>query len=778
MGSVGKDIAHDSAVGHVSGRSVYIDDMPFAANELIVDFYASPVANGKVVSIDLTRAASVPGIVGLYTHKDIDGHNKFGPIIADEYLLAEDKVEFIGQPIVVIAGETRKAVKEARKLVDVKIDVLEPTLTVDQAIARKLYLAEPRFIKRGDCDAGFAQADHVLEGRFINGGQDHFYLEGQAAIAYPGEYDNIVVHSSTQHPSEVQEVIAHVLGLQQNQVVCITKRMGGGFGGKECQATHPACMASLVAQKTKRPARIVYNKDDDMSFTGGRHPFQNDYKVGFTKDGLITALKVDFYANGGAANDLSTAVLGRAMTHADNAYFIPNAHINGYVCKTNLPPNTAFRGFGGPQGIVNIENIMEEIAIYLDKDPFEIRSMNCYGIEDRNTTPYGQIVYNNLLPALLSRVAETSDYKKRLEAVNKFNQTSKTHLKGISVTPVKFGISFTTKFLNQANAMVLIYKDGTVLVSTGATEMGQGVNTKIRQLVADEFAIDPSMVLMAATATDKNNNTSATAASAASDLNGSAAVDACTKLRTRLAECAANYLSSDGAGISPSPSHIVFAEGNVFDKRRPDKKMTFAEIVSAAYHERINLGERGFYATPGIDFNWKTGVGQPFLYYTQGAACSEVLIDRFTGELKVTRADLWMDIGKSINPGIDRGQITGAYIQGMGWVTTEELRRSEDGVLLSHSPTTYKIPNVQDMPAVFNIDLFENEKNDVNIRGSKAVGEPPFLLAISVWTAVKQALASVSKEAASKLKLPATNEEIVMCMVTSKKSAVVSKQTN
>lgn len=771
-GVVGRNIPHDSAPGHVSGESIYVDDMPFTANELIVDFYPSPVAHGKIIKLDLSEASKVPGVVGLYTYKDLGGNNKFGPIIADETLLAEDIVEFIGHPVVVIAAETRQAIKAAKKAINLEIEELKPVFTIDEAIAKKQFIAETRIIKRGDVEQALKASKHVIEGTFINGGQDHFYLESQAAIVYPGEYDTLTVHSSTQNPSEVQEVIAHVLGLQHNQVVCITKRMGGGFGGKECQATHPAAMAALAAHKTKRPARIVYNKDDDMMYTGGRHPFQNNYKVAFTDEGLITGMKVDLYTDGGAANDLSTAVMGRAMVHAENAYYIENAEITGTICKTNFPPNTAFRGFGGPQGVANMENIIEEVAAYLKKDPLEIRMLNCYGINERNVTPYGQVVYNNMLPELFTQLAKSADYKRRMDEVKEFNAQSKTHLKGLSLTPVKFGISFNTKFLNQANALVLVFKDGTVQVTTGATEMGQGVNTKIRQLAADEFTIDVGCVVVMPTQTDKNNNTSATAASSAADLNGSAAVNACIKIKERLVDCASLFLSSVEAGLTPSPGHIVFEKGQIFDLRRPEKRLTFSELVELAYHERVNLGERGFYATQGIDFSWKTGTGSPFLYFTQGAACSEVLIDRFTGELKVKRVDILMDVGKSINPGIDRGQIIGAFTQGMGWVTTEELKYGKKGELLSHSPTTYKIPNIQDTPEILNCAFIANEGNVVNIRASKAVGEPPLLLGISVWTAVKHALSFISNGEIPRLKMPATSEEILMRMTHYSKKAV------
>ncbi|MDQ6802503.1 MAG: molybdopterin-dependent oxidoreductase [Acidobacteriota bacterium] len=730
MTSVGKNIPHDSAAGHVSGESIYVDDVPFAKNELIVDHFWSPVAHGRIRSLDTTAACAVPGVVALFTYHDL-AHNLFGPIIKDEILLAEDTVTFIGQPIVVIAAETREAIRLAKAAIKIDIEKLEPVFTIDEARRKKQFIGPTRHIARGDCKTAFANAEHILEGTWINGGQDQFYLESQAAIVYPGEFDQLSVLSSTQNPSEVQEVIAHLLALPINKVVVTTKRMGGAFGGKECQATHPAVMAALVAHKMKRPARIAYGKDDDMCVTGGRHPFQNDYKVAFTGEGVITAMHVDLFSDGGAYADLSTAVMGRAMTHVDNAYYIPNAQINGTICRTNYPPNTAFRGFGGPQGVATIENILEEIAHYLKRDPLEIRMKNCYGVDDRNVTPYNQVVKNNMLPRLFEEISRRGNYAQRKKAVADFNARSKTHLRGLACTAVKFGISFNTKFLNQANALVNIYLDGSVQVSTGATEMGQGVNTKIRQLVADEFGIDVEHVIVMATSTEKNNNTSATAASSGADLNGSAAVDACRKIKARLMEVDAG------------------------------RKLPWRELVKAAYKERVSLGEKGFYSTQGIDWDIDKGCGTPFLYFTQGTAISEVEIDRFTGMMRIVRSDLLMDIGKSINPGIDRGQITGAFIQGVGWLTNEEKRWSKDGDVLTHSPTTYKIPNIHDVPEIFNVDTIDNNANVVNVASSKAVGEPPLLLGISVFMAVKNALSFVSNGVIPKIDAPATGEEIL-----------------
>ena len=765
MSSVGKNIPHDSAVGHVSGESVYIDDVAPLRGELIVDFVWSPVAHGRIRGIDYGGAES---FAHLFTYRDLH-HNLFGAIIQDEFLLAEDVVSFIGHPIVVVAAESRAAIRAAKAAIKIDIEELEPVFTIDEAKRRGLFIGKTMTIKRGDVEAAFASADNILEGTFVNGGQDHFYLESQAALAVPGEFDQLTVHSSTQNPSEVQDVIAHLLGLPINKVTVVTKRMGGGFGGKECQATHPAAIAALVAHKLKRPARIAYSKDDDMCVTGGRHPFQNDYKVAFDDDGVITAAKIDFYSDGGAFADLSTSVLGRAMTHADNAYYMPNALIRGTVCRTNYPPNTAFRGFGGPQGIATIENILEEIAVLLKIDPLEIRRRNCYGIDDRNITPYGQVVRNNHLPHLFDEIAERADYRARVADVAHFNVTSHTHLRGIACTAVKFGISFNTKFLNQANALVNVYLDGSVQVSTGATEMGQGVNTKIRQIVADELGIDAERVLLMPTSTEKNNNTSATAASSGEDLNGSAAADACRKIRARMAGVAAEYFGRVAA-VEPSVDEVVFENGEVFDRRVSEPRVPFAALVKMCHLERVSVGERGFYSTQGLEWDADKGCGAPFLYFTQGTAISEIEIDRFTGMMQVLRSDLLMDIGKPINPGIDHGQITGAFIQGMGWLTNEELRYDAKGNLLSHSPTTYKIPNIQDVPPVFNVDWIDAE-NALNIRSSKATGEPPLVLAISVWMAVKNALSYLSSGEIPKLHAPATGEEILMRITAYRRSA-------
>jgi xanthine dehydrogenase large subunit len=554
-------------------------------------------------------------------------------------------------------------------------------------------------------------------------------------------------------------MVAEVLGVPFNHVVCICKRMGGAFGGKETQAAQPAMMAALLAAKTRRPVRFVYNKDDDMRFTGKRHPFKIKYRAGFTNDGLITALDIELYSNGGCSADLSFAVLERSMLHSDNAYYLPNVRMIGRVCKTNLPSNTAFRGFGGPQGVAGIENLIEEIAAVTGKDALEIRQSNCYQLDDRNITPYGQTVRNNTLPELFTTLRRECHYDARREQITAFNEQCPTELRGLALSAVKFGISFTRRSLNQANALVSVYLDGSVMVSTGATEMGQGVNTRLRQIVAQALGVSYDQVILAPTSTEKNINTSPTAASAGTDLNGSAALDACSRLRQRIAEVAATML-----GNPADAPFIAFENSQAFDTRNPIKRLAFPDICKQAYELRVDLGERGFYATPGVDFNRDTGRGTPFLYFTNGVACTEVRIDRFTGEVKVVRSDLLMDIGKSINPGIDRGQIVGGFIQGMGWVTTEQLYYDKKGNLISCSPTTYKIPAVTDLPEIFNVRFLDNPNNEVSIHRSKAVGEPPLLLGLSAWLAVKNALSYVSKPAPAKLSIPATGECVLLAL--------------
>jgi xanthine dehydrogenase large subunit len=760
MSAFGQSIPHDSALEHVRGTAIYIDDMPPLRGELCVDFVGSPVAHGRIRALDVAAARRAPGIVAVLTWADVPGQNQFGPIFHDEELQAREFAHYHGQPVAAIAGEGRTAVEAAKKLIHIDIEPLRPVLTIEEAIAEQRFIGPTRQIKRGDVDAALGQSEHRLAGEFRSGGQEHFYLETQAALAIPGENGEITVHSSTQNPTEIQAVVAHCLGIPFAKVICICKRMGGGFGGKETQAAHPAILAALVAAKTGRSARMVLGHEQDFRTTGKRHPYLSRYEVGFTRAGKITALKAEFFSNGGFSADLSLAVMERTLLHAENAYFIPDIDVRGTVCRTNLPSNTAFRGFGGPQGVAAMENVVEEIAHRLQIDSFTVRRHNCYGVDRDNVTPYGQVVRNNTLPRILDQLRNDSAYDKRLLEVHHSNRRSKTQLRGLAMTPVKFGISFTRRTLNQGNALVNVFLDGSVQVSSGGTEMGQGLNTKLQQLVAAALGISTAAVFVMPTSTEKNNNTSPTAASASTDLNGAAAVQAATAIRQRLAEVGARLLADDG--LEPAAEAIDFADGHLIDRRQPLRRVAFAQAVKAAYEQRVDLGARGFYATPGVDFNRETGRGTPFRYFTNGAAVAEVSIDRFTGDVRVERVDLLMDIGRPINPSIDRGQIIGGFVQGLGWVTTEALRFGPAGELLSDSATTYKIPNASDVPAVFNLDLLENNDGLENLQGSKAVGEPPLLLAIAVWAAIKSALASLTPgRRLPPLELPATNEEIV-----------------
>lgn len=764
MPSVGKPIPHDSAVGHVTGQALYLDDVPRLEGELLIAAVGSPVAAGKLLSIDAQAARKIPGVAAVYTAADVGGENLFGLLCVDEPFLASEQLLYLGQPVAVVAAETEEALRQATAAVTVQHRATKPLLELDSAVEQERFLGGERRIARGDPEQALRDAPCRLSGVFRTGGQEQFYLESQAAIAYPGEDQQLVIHSSTQNPTEIQAVVAEVLGLGQHEVVCLCKRMGGAFGGKETQAALPALMAALVAHRLRRPARVIYDKDTDMRVTGKRHEYLARWEVGFDRRGVIEGLRIAFYSNGGAVTDLSPAVLERTLLHADNGYYLPHVELTGRICFTNLPPNTAFRGFGGPQAMATIENVLEQVAEHLLVDAVDVRRRNLYGVDDRNTTPYGQLVERNHLPAIVDRLVESSGYRRRRFQITRENLPGAPLLRGLALTVVKFGISFTAKFLNQASALVNVYTDGTIQVSTGGTEMGQGLNTKIRQLVADEFDLDPAAVRLMITSTEKNNNASPTAASASTDLNGAAAIDACRQIKRRLRRFAAEQLADSAMGLAPSTRHISFRDGTVFDRRCPDKILPFGILCDMARRERISLGARGFFATPGVDFNRETGRGTPFFYYTQGAAVAEVVVDRFTGELSVPRVDLLIDIGKSINPGVDRGQVIGGFVQGMGWATTEALVYGDDGSLLSYSPTTYKIPASTDVPPLFNVDFFDRHDNVQNIRRSKAVGEPPLMHAIAVWAAVKNALGYASPEAAAALNLPATGEEILRCL--------------
>lgn len=767
--SVGTNVKHDSAISHVTGESVFIDDRARLQNEVLVGVLGAPVSAGEIKKIDIAKALKIPGVLGIYTGKDVP-HNKWGTIVAEQPILVEKAIGYIDEPMVVIAATSNEAISAAKKAIVVEVDETKAYLTIDEALAAGRILCEAPVFKRGNADSAISSSAHVLKGEFIIGGQEHFYMESQASIVYPLENGQLEVHSSSQHPTETQHVVAHALGLDFSQVVCIVKRMGGGFGGKESQAAHFAAMAALVAYKLKRPARLALSKDDDMMMTGKRHPFKNHFEVGFDQEGKIQGLKVQLIANGGAYVDLTPSILDRALFHIDGSYYLEHCLIEGKAVRTNQHSNTAFRGFGGPQGNMTIESIMEDIANFLKIDSFKVRRANLYGKDTRNITPYGQLVESNVLPELFDKLHETSGYEKLHKEVKEFNQKKNGKLRGLSMTGCKFGIAFTARHLNQGNALVNVHLDGTVQLSTGATEMGQGVNTKILQIAAHAFGIDPKKVVVMSTSTEKNHNTSPTAASSGADINGAATLLACEKIVARLKYVAHLHFSgvrSTDKDELPAfdekvnTDHIVL-ENETARHKSTDQKIAWVDLLKLAFFNRISLGDYAFYKTPGLGFDKKTLTGKAFNYFTNGAAVTMVEIDEYTGELKLLRTDILMDLGRPINPGIDVGQVSGAFVQGAGWVTTENLVYNEKGKLLSHSPTTYKIPSIQDTPRVFNIELMENHSNTQNVHRSKAVGEPPLLLGASAWTAVKNALSYRSGNELPQIKSPATNEVILM----------------
>jgi len=767
---------HDSSTSHVTGETKFIDDIESVKNELIVTIVTSEIAYGEIKTIDFKDALKIDGVESVITAKDIK-KNLWGAINQDQPLLADTYVNYVGEPILIFATTNKEIITKVKKSIKIKIKELTPVLTIEQSIKRKDFFDKKTTLRSGDIKASKKNSKNIIKSSFRNGGQEHFYLESHAAIAYPEENGEIIIHSSSQHPTEVQHVVAKALGINFNKVVSTVKRMGGGFGGKESQASHIAALAALIAFKTKRVSRLVLDKDQDMEITGKRHPFKTDYEVGFDDKGKIDFLKANLYADGGSYLDLTPAILQRAMFHIDNAYFLENAEINGYMCKTNYAANTAFRGFGGPQGAAIIEHIIEEISQKLNIDALKVRKLNCYGKKSRNTTHYGQVIKKKLLPEVISKLQKNINYEKITKEINTYNKKSlkgeKSDIRGYALTPCKFGISFTSKFLNQGNALVNIHSDGTIQVSTGATEMGQGVNTKIQLVVCECFGLTPEKVKIMPTSTEKNHNTSATAASSGSDINSKAAELASLKIKERLRKLALFYFQKSKdfeksfSEFKPSKTNsklleeIYFDSGNIYlNKKSKTKKISFNDLVSIAYFNRVSLGDYAFFKTPSIHFDPKTGKGNPFLYYTNGAAFSEVSIDKLTGELKVLKTNIVMDLGRPMIDGIDYGQVAGGFIQSLGWVTSEELVYSPKGKLSTHSPTTYKIPSIGDTPREFTIDFLENDLNIMNVRKSKAVGEPPFLLGLSVFCAIKNALYNLDCDS-STLKIPATSEEIL-----------------
>jgi xanthine dehydrogenase molybdopterin binding subunit len=757
------NLPHESAEFHVSGEALFVDDIP-APEQLLQGYVVySPYEHARIRSFDLTKARSLPGVAAVLSYRDIPGHNQMGPVIKDELCLAEEEVTFVGQAVFLIAAETLDRCREAAAKIIVDYEQLPSILTIEDAIRTNSLLGPPRTMRRGDPDAALSASPHVLNGELRTGAQEHWYLETQACLCIPGEGDDMFVNSSTQHPSETQALITEVLGRQRNEIVVEVKRIGGGFGGKETQANHTACWTALLSNATKRPVKIRLFRDDDMIMTGKRHRFLIKYSVGFDDDGMLQAVKFEFNSDGGAASDLSFAIMERAMLHADNAYYVPHMEVLGRVWKTNLPSNTAFRGFGGPQGMAAIETIIDRVARYLTKDPVELRHKNFYQSDVRNVTHYGQMVENNHLQEIFNKLIESSEYQKRRKEVEEFNDRHEFLKKGIALTPVKFGISFTTTFLNQAGALVNVYMDGSVLVNHGGTEMGQGLHTKIQAIAAQELGISPENVKVNATNTSKVPNTSPTAASTGADMNGMAVKYAIDTIKQRIATEMVNVFALKFKGEPTLAEHIVFEKNCVGDAKHPDRSMSFKDTMIEMNLRRVSLSATGYYSTPEIGWDKQKGWGRPFFYYVYSMAVTEVLVDILTGKHEILRADILHECANSINQMIDRGQIEGGYVQGVGWCTTEEIKWDDRGRLLTHSPDTYKIPTSCDIPRDFRVAMLEGLPNPQVVQSSKAVGEPPFMLALSAWLAIKDAISAVADHSAEPdFALPATNELIVL----------------
>ena len=747
--------AHESAHLHVSGRATYIDDLPVLPGTLHAAFGLSPVAHGRIRGINLDAVRAAPGVVTVLTAQDIPGANKIGIITHDEPLLADGMVEHVGQPVFIVAATSHEAARKAAKLAQWDIETLPAVFDARQAQAQSLAVAMPRDLSRGTPDAVLQASARVVRGSMSIGGQEHFYLEGQVAYAQPRADGTLLLHSSTQHPSEMQQLSAKLLGLQANQIEVQCRRMGGGFGGKESQSHFFALGAALLAMRLNRPVKLRADRDDDFMITGKRHAFEIDYAASFDAQGVLTAARYDHIVKCGFSADYSAAVADRAVFHADNAYFVPQVRCTSYRAKTNTQSATAFRGFGGPQGMMGIETALDDIATALGKDPLDIRLANLYGKTTNNVTAYGTTIKDNVLPTLMRELEATSNYRARRAAIRAWNAASPIYKKGLALTPVIFGVAFGATLLNQGGALVQCYLDGTVLVNHGGTEMGQGLHTKVLQVVANELGLPLSVVRISATDTTKVPNTPSTAASSGADLNCMAAWQACQTLKSRLQ-------SVVSAALAQEPSTVRFFEGRIGTDA---KSLSFTEACRATFAAQISLSATGFYRVPDIGYDFATMQGRPFYYYAYGAAASEVIIDTLTGESKVTRVDILHDVGRSLNPALDRGQIEGAFVQGMGWLTTEELVWDANGALRTHAPSTYKIPVASDVPANLRVALFDNANVEDTIYKSKAVGEPPFMLALSVFYALRDAIASVADHrVAPKLDAPATAERILFAV--------------
>jgi xanthine dehydrogenase large subunit len=752
--ATGSPRSHESARAHVAGSATYVDDLPEVRGTLYAAPILSSVARGKLLGVDAAEALALPGVRGVVLAQDVPGDPVIATFTHDEPVFARDEVEFLGQVVGVVVADTVMAARRAARKVKLEIDPLPAILDVRAAVAAQSFVLPPVTVRRGEPEQGIARAPHRLQGTLEVGGQEHFYLEGQVGYAMPLEQDNWWIYSSTQHPGEVQHWVAHALGLPSSAVTVECRRMGGGFGGKETQAGHIAVWAALAARKFNRPVKLRLDRDDDFMVTGKRHPFSYDYEVGFDDDGRITGLKLALLTNCGFSADLSGPVADRAVFHVDNAYFLGDVEIVSYRCKTNVQSHTAFRGFGGPQGMIVTEAILGDIARALGKDALDVRKANFYGIDERNVTHYQMPVEDNILHPLVAKLEQDARYRERRAEIARWNAQSPVIKRGLALTPVKFGISFTATFFNQAGALVHVYTDGSVQVNHGGTEMGQGLHTKVLQIVADELGVPFERVRITASDTGKVPNASATAASSGTDLNGRAAQFAARQIRQRLAEYVA-------AKQDCRPEQVVFAHGEVSG---PKAAMRWEQLVDDAYHSRVQLFSDGFYKTPKIHYDKHTLTGRPFFYFAYGAACTEVAIDTLTGENRVLKVDILHDVGTSINPAIDLGQIEGGFIQGTGWLTTEQLVWNDKGHLATHAPSTYKIPATGDVPAHFRIAFWPEANREDNVGGSKAVGEPPFMLAISVWEALRDAAAQARGDGKVKMDAPATAENVLKAL--------------
>ena len=755
-GGAGVALIHDSATKHVTGEAVYTDDIREPARLVEVHIALAERARARVVKLDLEPVRRAKGVVAVVAAGDVPGINDISPTgTGDDPVFAAGEVVYHGQPLFAVAAGTVHEARRAARLAVVGYEDLAPTLSIEAALESQSFVWPEGRMQRGDLEAARGRATGRISGAMTIGGQDHFYLEGQVAMAVPGEDGDMLVHSSTQHPSEVQHMVGKVLGLPDHAVTIEVRRMGGAFGGKETQANLFACVAALVANATGRPAKVRADRDDDMVMTGKRHDFLARYDVAYRDDGRIEAVEMELAARAGCSADLSGAIIDRALFHADNAYFYPAVKLTAHACRTNTVSNTAFRGFGGPQGMVAGERVIEEVAFATGLDPLEVRKRNLYGEAPRDLTPYHMEVTDNVAPELVAQLERDGRYWERRDEIRAFNARHPYFRRGLALTPVKFGISFTLTAYNQAGALLHVYKDGSVMLNHGGTEMGQGLYVKVAQVVADELQVDVGRVRITATTTAKVPNTSATAASSGSDLNGMAAQAAARTIKERLIRFAAESHQAE-------PNEVEWLPGRV---RVKGDEIGFNELVSQAYTARVQLSATGFYRTPDIHWDRATGRGRPFYYFCYGAALAEVTVDTLTGEYRVDRADILHDVGRSLNPAIDRGQIEGGFVQGMGWLTTEELWWDDQGRLKTHAPSTYKIPAASDRPRVLEIAFFENENREPTVHRSKAVGEPPLMLGIAVLHALSDAVASVADHrVCPRLDPPATPERVLMAI--------------